>query len=153
MDTVAPTQKPKVLIIEDEPAVARALQRALRNYEVQTVGSVPEGVDALADAGGAVVAVLCDLHMAGQPLQAWDFHRLVEERLPDELPRITYMHGGLYTTESTDFVARVRAQHPVLAKPLMPQALREFVQVFVDAGAASASACAVRLGCWGGEER
>ena len=30
MDTVAQPQKPKVLIIEDEPAVARALQRALR---------------------------------------------------------------------------------------------------------------------------
>ena len=140
---------PKVLIIEDDPSVARALARSLRGYRVVMVDSVPAGVQALTDVPD-IDAVLCDLHMAGQPLQAWDFHRLVAEALPDRLPRVSYMHGGLFSMESQQFVAGVSVAHPVLAKPIMPQALREFVQVFVLEGPASASACATRLGVWGG---
>lgn len=150
MEAMSSAPQPlKILIVEDDPAVARALGRALRGYDVVTAGSVPDGVQALSEAPD-VAAVLCDLHMAGQPLQAWDFHRLVGERLPAQLPRVSYMHGGLYSDESAAFVAGVAGRHPVLLKPIMPQALREFVRAFVDEGPASASACATRLGCWGG---
>ena len=76
-------------------------------------------------------------------------HRLLQKTLAKDIT--TRVHGK----EQLDVA--LAATEVLFGKGTIDQlkALSEeqFVQVFVDAGAASASACAVRLGCWGGEER
>ncbi len=56
---------PNILVVDDQPAIRRALSRLLtaKGHTVVEAGSAAEGVAAVA--GGGVDAVLCDVMMPG----------------------------------------------------------------------------------------
>jgi CheY-like chemotaxis protein len=114
----------QVLVIDDEPLVARAIGRALqREHDVTAVTSGTEGL-ALLLGGRRFDAVFCDLmmpEMTGMEVHA----RLVAER--PELGRLLiFVTGGAFTSGAAEFLERT--VNPCLEKPFEPDALRAAVE-------------------------
>lgn len=106
------TSDARVLIIDDEPSIARALQRSLRNYDVTTVLSGREALQLLQ--GPATFDVIfCDLMMS--EVTGMDLYREVCEGPWQHADRFVFMTGGAFTQRAQDFVAH--ASNPVIQKP------------------------------------
>lgn len=105
--------KPRVLIVDDEPHLARTLEILLRDQnDVRSVGSGAEARRIL-EADGEFDAILCDLVMtdvSGIELHAW-----LTERDPELARKVVFMTGGAFTAEARDFLARV--SNPHIEKP------------------------------------
>jgi CheY-like chemotaxis protein len=115
-------QKARVLVVDDEPMLGRAIARGLRDHEVVAVAS---GADALAlfQQGERFDVILCDLMMPEMP----GFDLLDQVRLvaPDQADRMMFMTGGATTTRAREFVQTWRGV--VLQKPVSMDAVRETV--------------------------
>ena len=122
--SVAPVQKKRLLVIDDEPLVARSVVRMLSpEHQVEVAGSVGQARELL---GGtpAFDAVLCDLMMpdgTGMDLFEW-----IGAAQPALAGRVVFMTGGAFTNAAADFLARVPNRR--LEKPFTPKALREAVR-------------------------
>ncbi|MBI5509738.1 MAG: hybrid sensor histidine kinase/response regulator [Deltaproteobacteria bacterium] len=105
--------RPHVLLIEDEPALARTLARALaRRFDVTTTASAR---DALARLGsGGFAAVICDLMLPGMSGMA--FADRLAEVDPSLRARTIFITGGAVTTAATEFLDR--ADVDWMEKPL-----------------------------------
>jgi len=113
----------RVLIVEDEPPIARALERLLGRHSVVR-----------ADDGGAALAllearadfdlVLCDLMMPR--VSGADLYARVAERWPALARRFVIMTGGALTPDSREFLARFPG--PVLGKPFTPEAVASCIE-------------------------
>jgi len=113
----------RLLVVDDEPDVARAVQRALsREARVFTAGGGREALERLAR-GEAYDALLCDLMMPG--MSGPEFHEALAAVRPDYLARLAFMTGGAFTDSATTFVERWRG--PLLEKPLDQDLLRRTI--------------------------
>jgi CheY-like chemotaxis protein len=101
-----------VLVVDDEPAIGRVLERVLRPHEVVLVESGREALRQLAlDPGFDLV--LCDLMMPDVTGMA-----LFEQAcalLPGLEARFVFMTGGAFTPQAREFLATV--PNPRLTKP------------------------------------
>jgi len=120
---VAPSRQGRVLVVDDEPLVCRAVQRILSPpHEVRIRANGREALEALqADPGYDLV--LCDLMMP--ELTGMELHGLVEARAPELAGRFIFLTGGAFTAGARDFLSRVSNER--LEKPFEPAALRELV--------------------------
>ncbi|MDD9943008.1 MAG: response regulator [Myxococcales bacterium] len=110
-----PTPPPtgaRILIVDDEPSVARALQRALRNHDVAVALSGREALQLLSEPPRFDI-VFCDLMMAD--MSGMDLFAAVKERDPGMEDHFVFMTGGAFTERAKDFVATVDNQ--LLEKP------------------------------------
>ena len=115
-----PGRRTHVLIVDDEPAVAHALARALRrDHDVRVALSGEEALAILAE-GVAFDTLLCDLMMPG--LTGMDLYEDLVRRAPALARAMIFMTGGAYTREARAFVDAIPA--PLLDKPLDLAALR-----------------------------
>ncbi|MBX3225802.1 MAG: PAS domain-containing protein [Labilithrix sp.] len=122
VETVPPASglRLRVLVVDDEPMICRALKRALSPAEdVTTVGSALEAI-ALFEDGREFDLVLCDLSMPG--MSGAGLYEQVGSRWPALQPRVVIMTGGASTEATRDFLAR--SQVPRLDKPLDMRRLR-----------------------------
>lgn len=121
----------RVLIVDDDPMVGRALRRILSAHDVEHVGS---GHDALArfDAGARYDLVLCDLMMP--EMNGPDLHRALAAIAPEVLSRFAFLTGGACTPELEAYLASSGV--PVLEKPVDAAALRAFVAAHCKRSAA-----------------
>ena len=104
----------RVLIIDDEPLLLRALDDALRDeVEVVTALGGDAAIDLIAR-GYAFDVIICDLQMPR--LDAVAFHAQLTELAPQLLDRLVVMTGGAVTARATRFMQTVRPR--VLAKPV-----------------------------------
>jgi PAS domain S-box-containing protein len=121
----------RVLIVEDEPALALALERALA-----------EGHDALVVPGGreamSVLArdpsfdvVLCDVMMPG--MSGVELYEALREQSPAITERFIFMTGGAHTSRIREFLAETT--RPWLEKPFD---VRELKQLLAEIGTATA---------------
>jgi len=111
----------KVLIIDDEPAVGRALGRVLKEHRVTVRSSPVQALEELRSADYDVI--LCDLmmpEMTGRQL----FEALAEQR-PGMEARIVFMTGGAFTSDAASFLDEL--DNPVLDKPMDHVALRRVI--------------------------
>ena len=121
----------RVLVVDDEPLVARSLARILaRAHDVTTLTSAREAL-ARAEAGERWDLVLCDLMMP--ELTGMELARRLAEVAADLVPRLVFLTGGAYTREAQDFLA---AGRPYLEKPVDPVALRARAEAAVRASRA-----------------
>jgi CheY-like chemotaxis protein len=109
----------RILIVDDEPAVARAMARLLDGHEVHVAGS---GRDAMAvlDRDAGFDAIFCDIMMAG--VSGIDLLAHVQRVHPALGPRFVFMTAGTFTSRAQAFAeehARV-----CLEKPLDERALQ-----------------------------
>lgn len=107
----------RILVVDDEPAILAAVQRALRRHVVVTAGSVAEASSQLDD---TVDVVLCDLVMPVRSGIDW-FHEVVEHA-PELAGRFVFMTGGGFNDETRTFLAET--PHAVLHKPFDAKTLR-----------------------------
>ena len=128
MDVNLDESAPRVLIIEDEDAVGRAMERTLKRlYRVTLVSSIEDGLAALLGSDDIGV-VLCDLHMKGTHMQGWDLHATLGQHRPALLPRVIYMYGGVFSDEDERFVEEITGKQATLLKPVLPSELRAAVE-------------------------
>ncbi len=112
-------RRARVLVIDDEPRMGKALERLLApDHDVAVAGGAREALD-LVERGNTWDVVLCDLMMPG--MSGMDLHAELLRRAPDLAGRLVFMTGGAYTQEGQDFLARVPNRR--LEKPFRPEVL------------------------------
>jgi CheY-like chemotaxis protein len=94
----------RVLVIDDEPGILRALARYLRPIEVTMATSASEAFLALASARFDVI--VCDLHMPGT-----DGADFVAKLSPLDAARVVFMTGHIAVPEE------LAKHYPMLSKP------------------------------------
>jgi CheY-like chemotaxis protein/anti-sigma regulatory factor (Ser/Thr protein kinase) len=115
-------ERPRVLVVDDEEAVHRAMARLLgKTCDV----SCEDGTRALRrlEAGERFELVLCDVSMAG--LSGIDLYVRLRALDPDQAGRVVFMSGGAFGPQVREFFAETAA--PVLDKASSPDELRAAV--------------------------
>lgn len=104
----------RVLVVDDELALGRALGRGLGvHHDVKVVTSGTEACQLIAN-GGSFDVILLDLmmpHMSGM-----DVHARLEQIAPEQASRIIFVTGGAFTSHAREFLDRV--PNPKLDKPI-----------------------------------
>ena len=117
----APPRRARILVVDDEPLVGRAVQRILAPHEVVACAS---GAAALAElSSGPFDVVLCDLMMP--EMTGIELHARLAAEAPEVARRIVFLTGGAFTTGAREFLAQV--PNACLEKPFDPAALRAAV--------------------------
>ena len=115
-----PVRKLRLLVLDDEVVVGRAIQRLLQaQCEVLVL---IQGQEALAQVASGVRfdAILCDLMMP--EMSGSRFFEELSKRVPEQAQRVIFMTGGAFTEQSRAFLASTGL--PCLEKPLEPHRLR-----------------------------
>jgi PAS domain S-box-containing protein len=124
----------RVLVVDDEPLVARAVQRVLSAHDVVVCSSARAALSALEAPGHPFDVVFCDLMMP--EMTGMDLHARLREVSPETAERMVFLTGGAFTANARAFLDAV--PNPRLEKPFEPAALREIVQSRVAPVAANA---------------
>jgi CheY-like chemotaxis protein len=102
----------RILVVDDDVNVARAMCRRLRGHDVQVASS---GVDAvMLCMRGDFDLILCDVMMPN--LSGVGVHQRLSILRPEMVPRIVFVTGGIFTDEVTAFMERV--ENRILEKPV-----------------------------------
>ena len=112
-----------ILVVDDEPIVARAIQRALQGvFRVIAAHSAQQALDEIR--GGAQFdVIICDLMM---PMRTgMDLHADLAREAPSLAARMVFLTGGAFTPFATRFLAAIA--NPVLEKPFDARQLRALV--------------------------
>jgi PAS domain S-box-containing protein len=113
----------RILVVDDEPYVTRALQRSLSpEHEVSTVNGARAALKVM-EQGNRFDLILCDVMMPG--MTGMDFYAELSRSAPDQAQRIVFMTGGAFTPRALSFLQEV--PNPKLSKPLDLRQLRELV--------------------------
>ncbi len=112
----------KILIIDDEPLVAKTLKRLLRAYDVQVLHSPHEGLEAVCS--HSYDLIFCDLMMP--EMSGSELYKIVQERAPQACGNFVFITGGAFSVESEDFLNTLGKR--VLYKPFDRQTLQAIVE-------------------------
>jgi CheY-like chemotaxis protein len=94
----------KILIVDDEAPIARALGRALRTHDVVVLDRAADALDAIRT-GARFDAILCDLMMPEMTGEA--LHAALLDLAPDQAAAMIFLTGGATTSLALEFLARV----------------------------------------------
>ncbi len=106
-------KRAKILIIDDDRGILRALRRLLKKHEVTIAHSGREAVSTL-NSDQQFDLVLCDLMMPD--MTGMDVYDAVKQTREDLLSKIVFMTGGVFTERARGFIATV--QNEILEKPI-----------------------------------
>lgn len=125
-----PAPKQRVLLVDDEPALVRALARQLRAYDVTTASGGRAALDTFAS-GQRFDVVLCDLMMPDcTGMQLYREAVALDETIGG---RFVFMTGGVFTDDARKFLADTDA--PILEKPFESDAVKNAVKSTLEANA------------------
>ncbi|HEY3500933.1 MAG TPA: response regulator [Polyangiaceae bacterium] len=116
----------RILVIDDEPQVAKTMERILRGHDVRTTPSALAALDIIAK-DRTFHLVFCDLAMPD--LTGMDFHERLSKLAPDLAERVVFMSGGVFTERAAEFLNSVPNLR--MPKPFTPAELRGFVTTFL----------------------
>jgi CheY-like chemotaxis protein len=121
-DAPAPAVKARrgrVLVVDDEPMIGRALQRLLGGeHDVVALTRADAAIGKIDD-GERFDVILCDLMMPD--VTGMDFHGWLKERAPREANDVIFLTGGVFTERAATFVSEVsnlRLEKPIDARKL-----------------------------------
>jgi len=118
----AARERARILVVDDEPLVGRAVSSALSDgHDVAVTTSAVEALGRL-EAGERFDLVLCDLMMPG--MTGMELEARIARGAPDMVDRLVFITGGAYTSAALAFLD---AGRPYLDKPVDPAALRALV--------------------------
>jgi CheY-like chemotaxis protein len=104
----------RVLVVDDEPAVGRALQRILREQlDVVPLTSAKEAIRRI-EGGEVFDVILSDLMMPD--VNGMQFYQRILRLAPDLARRMVFVTGGAFTTAAREFLDRV--PNPRIDKPV-----------------------------------
>jgi signal transduction histidine kinase len=117
----------RVLVIDDEPVLAKALGRSLASeYDVVVISNAPDALDRLR-LGEGFDAILCDLVMP--QVTGMDLYAELAASRPALAARMIFMTGGTFTARARDFLAAV--PNPASDKPFDLTALSALLRARV----------------------
>ncbi|HWB80203.1 MAG TPA: response regulator [Nannocystaceae bacterium] len=118
-----PARRGRVLIVDDEEAVATTMGRALAASH--DVALAHDGAEALARimAGEVYDVILCDLMMP--VLTGMELHAQLAMKSPEHATRIVFVTGGAFTAEARTFLEH--SENLQLEKPFDVKTLRRVV--------------------------
>ena len=124
----AGSRRGRVLVIDDEPQVARVMDRILGRAHDVTVCS--DGQQALAhlDRGEHFDVILCDVMMPN--MSGMDVHAALLARHPAQLPRVIFTTGGAFSDQARAFLTSL--PNAQVTKPFSAELLRALVQEHID---------------------
>jgi PAS domain S-box-containing protein len=124
----AAKRRGRVLVVDDERAVAESLDYALRDeHDVDTAAGAHEARAAF-DSGRDYDVVLCDLAM---PVESGaDLYAYARAHYPALAQRFVFMTGGAFTQKSVNFLEA--SQRPHIDKPFELDRLRALVDLLVE---------------------
>jgi signal transduction histidine kinase/CheY-like chemotaxis protein len=113
----------RVLVVDDEPLVCRAVARTLGGEH--EVVALTEPAEALArlDAGEHFDVFLCDLMMPG--LTGMACYETLQARRPEVARQMVFLTGGAFTDDARSFLERVPNRR--VEKPFDAEALRTVI--------------------------
>lgn len=136
-DTTAcpvPSRRARVLVVDDEPMVAKAVRRTLRGSDVDIADGGHEALRMMRR-GDGYDAVVCDLMMPG--MSGIDLYEELQETDPEMARRVIFVTGGAVTERARLFLDRADIRW--LAKPVEVAELRRWIDdLAVARGAGSA---------------
>ena len=129
-------ERPRILVVDDEPIIATSIARILRrDHDVVGVVRAREAL-ALLSSGERFNLILCDLMMPEMTgIDFFDALRLVS---PEMQLRVAFMTGGAFTPRGREFLERLGKRY--LSKPFATESLRTFIAASI---AAADEACAL----------
>jgi CheY-like chemotaxis protein len=113
----------RVLVVDDDQLVSRALARALSDCDVAVAS---DARDALAriERGEKFDVIVCDLMMPG--MTGMDLYDAMRTVAPSEVERMIFLSGGAVTTRAREFAATV--PNLLMEKPFDIQRLRDAIR-------------------------
>jgi signal transduction histidine kinase len=125
---LAPARRGKLLVIDDEPAMVRLLERVLEEHHDVVTSTSARGALSRIEAGERFDLIVCDLMMP--EISGIDFHAHLERHHPALASRIVFMTGGAFTEQAKAFLARTNIGH--IAKPFSLEGLVLLVDRFLE---------------------
>jgi len=119
----------RVLVVDDEPMVGRAVARLLGGHQVDLATSGAQALE-LIRGGAAYQVVICDLMMP--EMTGMDLRERLAAEAPDVAGRMVFLTGGAFTERARAFVDHGGVR--VLEKPVDVAALRAVVAEIGGAG-------------------
>jgi PAS domain S-box-containing protein len=120
-----PGDRLRVLVIDDEPHVRRAIRNVLASeHDVEIVGDGEAALAALAATTTAFDVILCDLMMPH--LNGRDVYEQIRARWPGLERRIVFITGGAFVPALATFLDSV--ENLTLLKPFTIEGIREIVR-------------------------
>jgi PAS domain S-box-containing protein len=113
----------RILIVDDEPAILRALSRVLSGYQVTRALSGKEALTHIEQSGPFDV-VFCDVMMP--ELSGLDVYERARQVCPGQEHRIVFITGGAFTEQAATFIDAI--DNPKLSKPFDAGEVRALVQ-------------------------
>jgi len=118
------SRQARVLVVDDEPLVARGVTRLLEGEcSAESTSSAKEALERLSQ-GERFDLLLCDVMMPEMSGEAF-FHQLAEVA-PDQRERVVFITGGAFTPEARAFLESLPPGR-WLFKPLVAEVLRALV--------------------------
>jgi CheY-like chemotaxis protein len=124
---------PRVLVVDDDHLLVRAVRRSLAPLQITTCLDAHEAL-AMLTAAPEFDLVLCDLMMPS--LTGMDLYERVLAVSEPLAQRFVFLSGGPTTERAAKFLASVDNVH--IEKPFDPGSLRRFVERFLKGGAPAA---------------
>ncbi len=134
-EEAAPASHPtrcRILAIDDDPLVLRALRRVLREHELTTAQGGAEALELIASEPPFHV-ILCDVMMPD--LTGMDVYERIAALGRGLERRMVFMTGGAFTEQARAFLAAT--PNPRLDKPFTPEALAQMIQRARESGDSS----------------
>lgn len=113
----------RVLVVDDEPRVARSMARALHRHDVVCESDPQHALEKILAAADLDV-VVCDVMMPG--MTGMELYREVQRHAPQVARRFVFVTAGAFTDEADQFLAEV--PNRCLAKPVSSEHLEDAVQ-------------------------
>jgi PAS domain S-box-containing protein len=113
----------RVLVVDDEPLVAKAVARMLQGHDVTVAGDAAAVLRRVA-AGERYDVLVCDLMMPD--MSGAELHARLREAAPELARHTLFMTGGAFTADARRFLAETACPH--LEKPFDAAALRSAIE-------------------------
>lgn len=111
----------KILIIDDEPLVAKTLKRLLRSYDVTVIHSPSEATEFIRSSNPDLI--FCDLMMPD--LSGSELFEIICEHVPEHKEKFVFITGGAFSEEAEAFLSSPGKR--VLYKPFNRVSLQKIV--------------------------
>lgn len=116
----------RILIVDDDASVARALQRVFRDYDAVVHIGARHALDRIV-IGERFDVILSDVAMPS--MSGCDLYDEIHRFAPEQASRMVFVTGGLPDERTENALAAIG--QPVLTKPFNPMQLRTFIEKFL----------------------
>jgi len=130
-EEVKKVARARILVVDDEPAICRFLERLLtgEGHEVETVASAGDALEKIK--GTRYNLILLDIKLPGG--SGIELYRHIKDATPSWAKRIVFITGDVMGTDTRSFLSRTKV--PYITKPFDTEQLKKEVNRKLTKGA------------------